>query len=90
MALTDAARIKEFGSLLGMPLQYDSDESLTTTEVWIYSTESKVDSEINAQNLCADPENDARMNMIAGNWHVGYMSNPNLIDSADVWSEITE
>ena len=90
MALTDAARIEELGSLLGMPLQYDSDGSLTTTEVWIYSTESKVDSEINGQNLCNDPDNDARMNMIGGDWHVGYMSNPNLIDSADVWSEITE
>jgi len=90
MALIDAARIEELGSLLGMPLQYDSDGSLTTTEVWIYNTESKVDEEINARKLCSDPENDARMNMIGGNWHAGYMSNPNLIDSADVWSEITE
>ena len=90
MALTDAARIEELGSLLGMPLQYDSDESLTTAEIWVYSTESKVDSEINARSLCTDPENDTRMNMIGGNWHAGFMSNPNLIDSADVWSEITE
>jgi len=90
MALTDAARIEELGMILSMPLQYDSSESLTTAEVWIYSTESKVGSEIDALNLCADVNNPPRMEMIGGNWHIGYMSNPNLIDSADVWSEITE
>lgn len=91
MPLTNSTRIDELGSQLGVPLARDSDGSVTTNQIWVYKTESTNNEEINLSKLCADYEtNNAFMTKINGLYHVAFLADPNLIDSADVWTEVVE
>ena len=90
MPLTNSTRIDEIGSVLGVPLERDSDGTVTTSQLWVYTTESKNDYEINVANLCADWNNAAFQCPINGVLHMAFLADPNLIDSADVWTEVVE
>ena len=90
MPLTNSTRIEEIGSVLGVPLERDSDGTITTSQLWVYTTESKDDYEINVENLCADWNNAAFQCSINGVLHMAFLADPNLIDSADVWTEVVE
>jgi len=91
MPLTNLSRIDELGTILGVPLDRDSDGTVTTSQLWVYSTESNNDEEIHASKLCANYEtNSAFMTKIDGLYHVAFLENPNLIDAANAWTEIVE
>lgn len=91
MSLTDSNKIIEWCGKTGIPIELDSDGSLVSpTEIWVYTSTSTVDEEVSAAAL----SNTAMpyMNRIsnATEWAAGFNINPQLIDSADVWTEVTE
>ena len=90
MPLTNSTRIDELGTRLGVPLTRDSDGTVTTENLWVYKTESTNAEQINVSKLCADETNNAFMTNINGLYHVAFLADPNLIDSADVWTEVVE
>lgn len=91
MPLTNSTRIEEIGSVLGVPLERDSDGTVTTENLWVYKTESNNAEEIHASKVCADYEtNNAFMTKIDGLYHIAFLADPNIIDSADVWTEVVE
>ena len=91
MPLTNSTRIEEIGLQLGVPLARDSDGTVTTENLWVYKTESTNAEEIHASKVCADYEtNNAFMTKINGLYHIAFLADPNLIDSADVWTEVVE
>ncbi len=91
MPLTNSTRIDELGSRLGVPLARDSDGTVTTENLWVYKTESNNAEEIHASKVCADYEtNNAFMTKIDGLYHIAFLADPNIIDSADVWTEVVE
>ena len=90
MPLTNSTRIDELGSRLGVPLARDSDGTVTTENLWVYKTESNNAEEIHASKVCADYEtNNAFMTKIDGLYHIAFLADPNIIDSA-VWTEVVE
>ena len=90
MPLTNSTRIDELGTRLGVPLTRDSDGTVTTENLWVYKTESTNAEQINVSKLCADETNNAFMTNINGLYHVAFLADPNIIDSADVWTEVVE
>lgn len=93
MSLTDSDRIIELGGQAGVPIMLDSDGNLVSpTEIWVYTTTSDVDEEIHATALTSDDSAEMNMNKIAATnkWIAAFNRNPNLIDTAGVWTEITE
>lgn len=91
MPLTNLTRIDELGTILGVPLDRDSDGTVTTSQLWVYTTESNNAEEIHASSLCANYEtNSAFMTKVDGSYHVAFLADPNLIDTANVWTEVVE
>jgi len=93
MSLTDSDRIIELGNKAGFPIMLDSDGKLVSpTEIWVYTTTSNVDEEIHATALTADDSAEMHMNRLAndGKWITAFNRDPKLIDTAGVWTEITE
>lgn len=91
MSLTNSDKIIEWCGKIGIPLELDSDNTLVSpTEIWVYTSTSTVDEEVSAAAL----SNTAMpyINRIdnATKWVAGFNVNPQLIDSADVWTEVTE
>ena len=93
MSLTDSDRIITLGNKAGFPIELDEDGNLVSpTEIWVYTTTSNVPDEIHIEALTSRDSASSYMNRIdnASAWIIGFDMDPNLIDSADVWTEITE
>ena len=91
MSLTDSDKIIEWCGKSGIPLELDSDGSLVSpTEIWVYTSTSTVDEEVSAAALSDSAM--PYMNKInnATEWVAGFNTNPSLIDTANVWTEVTE
>ena len=91
MSLKNSDKIIEWCGKTGIPVELDSDGSLVSpTEIWVYTSTSTVDEEVSAAAL----SNTAMpyMNRIsnATEWAAGFNINPQLIDTAGVWTEVTE
>tara|TARA_B100001287_G_C22684974_1_gene532796 strand:- start:5503 stop:5778 length:276 start_codon:yes stop_codon:yes gene_type:complete len=91
MSLTDSDKIIEWCGKTSIPVVLDSDGSLVSpTEIWVYTSTSTNDEEVSAAALSdtAMPY----MNRIsdATEWAAGFIVNPELIDTAGVWTEVTE
>ncbi len=96
MSLTDSATIAAlytdgtFG-FIGDVFQFDSDQNLISpTEVWLYKTTTDNDQLMHADRLTADSNNSCFQNRDnEGNMLALFLKDPNLIDAANVWTEVT-
>ena len=96
MSLTDSATIAALYTdgtfaFIADRFQFDSDENLISpTEVWLYKTTTDNEALMHADRLTADSSADCFQNEDnEGNKLALFFKDPNLIDAAGVWTEIT-
>jgi len=96
MSLTDSATIAALYTdgtfaFLENAFKFDSDGSLISpTEVWLYKTTTDNESLMMVDRLTADSSADCYQNKDnEGNTLSLFFEDPNLIDAAGVWTEIT-
>ena len=96
MSLTDSATIAALYTdgtfaFIADRFQFDSDENLISpTEVWLYKTTTDNEVLMRLDRLTADSDADCFQNRDnEGNTLSLFFEDPNLIDTAKVWTEIT-
>ena len=96
MSLTDSATIAALYTdgtfaFIEDSFQFDSDENLISpTEVWLYKTTTDNEVLMRRDRMTADSDVDYFMNKdTEGNTLALFFEDPNLIDTANVWTEVT-
>ena len=96
MSLTDSATIAALYTdgtfaFIEDSFQFDSDENLISpTEVWLYKTTTDNEVLMRRDRLTADSDVDCFVNKdTEGNTLALFFEDPNLIDTANVWTEVT-
>jgi len=96
MSLTDSATIAALYTdgtfaFIADKFQFDSDENLVSpTEVWLYKTTTDNEALMRLDRLTADSDADCFQNRdTEGNTLSLFFEDPNLIDTANVWTEVT-